>query len=62
MHSAILMAQRRVPGMLRAEHLWPFDCERRCGEMVSVPRGPDVAAEMTRNIREPFKSAMQKEF
>ena len=60
MHTAISMARYEVSGTLPADLLWPFDCQRRCGDMVPVMRGPAVAEEMTRNLREPFKSAIRE--
>lgn len=48
--------------MLPAALVWPFDCERRCNDLVRVPTGPWVAEELTRNLREPFKSAVRREF
>ena len=62
MHLAIDMARFKTRGQLPKALIWPFDCEIRCGEQVSVHRGPAVAAELTRNLREPFKSAIREEF
>jgi hypothetical protein len=63
MHAAVNMARRKgvatqLPGYL----LWPFDCEHRCGDRVRVPTGPAVAHEMTRNLREPFRSQLRAQW
>jgi hypothetical protein len=59
-HSSILMARRKLPAQLPAELVWPFDTSRK--DMVNVPTGPTVAHEMTRNLREPFKSTVRAGF
>jgi hypothetical protein len=63
MHSAVNMARRSgVATQLPASHIWPFDCVRRCGERVRVATGPAVAHEMTRNLREPFRSQVRAQW
>lgn len=62
MHLATGMAHRTVPGMLPAELVWPFDCVKRCKDMVPVARGEAVAEELTRNLREPHRSAVRSTF
>lgn len=61
-HTAISMAHRRVPSHLPASLVWPFDCEVRCGKQVRVPTGLAVAYELTRNLREPFRSQVESHF
>lgn len=61
-HTAVDMAHHRTAGMLPKSLLWPHDCTRACNRMVPVLRGPHVADELTRNLREPFKSAIRSEF
>ena len=62
MHSAIDMARFKTASRLRAELLWPYDCERRCNEQVPVSRGPWVADELTRRLREPYKTMMREQY
>lgn len=62
MHAATEMARRRVAHQLPALLVWPYDCTRRCNELVTVPTGPNVAEEMTRNLREPFRSRLREQW
>lgn len=62
MHTATDMAHGRTATHLPAGLLWPFDCRRRCDQLVRVDTGPDVANELTRQLRDPFKSALREEF
>lgn len=63
MHSAINMAKRQhVATMLPAELIWPYDCKRRCRDMERVATGPAVADEMTRHLREPYRSMVREQY
>lgn len=59
MHISVMMARRQVATMLPRGLTWPYDCTRRCNELVPVATGPAVADELTRNLREPFKSSLR---
>lgn len=62
MHAAIQMARRQLPAMLPKQLVWPYDCQRRCNELEHVVTGPAVADEMTRHLREPYKSIVREEY
>lgn len=61
-HTAVAVAKREVPSMLPKELVWPYDCTKRCSDMTPVHTGPAVGAELTRNLREPFKTMIQERF
>jgi hypothetical protein len=62
-HTAVNMAHRRnVATQLPAALVWPYDCEQRCAKLVRVVTGPVVGHELTRNLREPFRSKVREQF
>lgn len=50
-HTAITVANYETPGLMPLALVWPFTETRKPNKMVSVPRGPDVGYELTRNLR-----------
>lgn len=62
MHTAVAMAHRHLPSQLPAALVWPYDCTKRCNDLVPVTTGPHVAEEMTRNLREPFRTQVRRQF
>jgi hypothetical protein len=59
-HTAVAIARRETPSMMPENLLWPYDSNR--SRMVAVERGPGIANELTRNLREPFKAMMRNQY